>query len=143
MRGQGGKMRGLVLSGLLLGLLGSGQGYGQEVDAPPSTAVEQERILAYKAELKLTERQERQLRPLLRELGEVRSRQRARLESVTHELTELLKEELSAEQEEALRVALSFQELDVMGRIDAVLSPEQLAHWRNIQESVRQGKRKS
>ncbi|MCX5723577.1 MAG: hypothetical protein NTX84_03460 [Nitrospirae bacterium] len=143
MRDHGCKMRGLVLSGLLLALLGSGQGYAQQIGAPSSTEMETNRILAYKADLKLTEGQERQLRPLLAELGEVRSRQRARLERVTHELTELLKEGVSAEQEEALRVALSFQELDVMGRIDAALSPEQLTHWRNIQDMWRQGKRKS
>lgn len=45
------------------------------------------------------------------------------------------------EQEEALRVALSYEELEVMRRIDVVLSSEQLKHWQSIQERSMFGKK--
>ncbi|MCX5724517.1 MAG: hypothetical protein NTX84_08395 [Nitrospirae bacterium] len=139
MRVQWYGINGLLLSGLLWSVLASAHSFAQQVNAP--AAVVERMIIDHKTEFKLMEWQERQLRSLLTELAEVRSRQRARLEVVTHELTELLKEEVSVEQEESLRVALSFEELEVMRRIDAVLSPEQLTHWRNIQEPSRHEKR--
>lgn len=91
MRDHGYKMGGLVLGGLLLAVLGNDQVYAQQVGTQTATAVGVEKngeIIDHKTEFKLTEGQERQLRSLRTELAEVRSRQRARLAIVTHELTE-------------------------------------------------------
>ncbi len=148
MRYGGHRLIGLVFGGLLLAVLGSAQGYAQQAGAPTATAMEKSTIFDYKAELKLTDRQEQQIRQLLTELAGELDVRRARLTIATYDLTELIKKEAPLEQikkqleeEAALRAALSYEDIAASRRINAVLSAEQLKHWRSIQETSRQGKK--
>lgn len=146
MRFHGYKMVGLVLGGILIAVLGSVQSYAQQASAP--TTGEKNTIFDYKAELKLTDRQEQQIRQLLTELSGELDLQRARITIATHELAESIKKEAPLEQikkqlehEAALRAALGYEDISASRRINAVLSPEQLKHWRDIQETSRQGRK--
>lgn len=146
MRHDGFKMIGLLFVGILLAVLGGGQAFAQQAAAPAAT--ERNTIFDYKAELKLTDQQEQQIRQFLTELSGSLDLQRARITIATHELAELLKKEApleqikkQLEQEAALRAALSYEDISASRRINAVLSAEQLKHWRNIQETSRQGRK--
>ena len=111
-------------------------------------AVEKNTIFDYKAELKLTDEQEQQIRQILTELARELQLQGARRTIVTHELGELLKKEADLaqikkqlEQESALSASMTYEDIAASRRINAVLTPEQLKKWRGIQEAGARGKK--
>lgn len=139
MRPHGYRLIGLI--GLLLGwlLLGSAQSSVPQAGVPTVTA--KHTIFDYKPDLLLTDQQEQEIRQILAGLARELDLQRARLTLATHELAELLKREAPLRQikqqlelEAAIRAALSYEDIAASRRINAILSPEQLSQWRNIQE---------
>ncbi|MCX5724519.1 MAG: hypothetical protein NTX84_08405 [Nitrospirae bacterium] len=133
---------GLLLGGLLLGIA---QGSVPQGGVPAVTA--KHTIFDYKTDLLLTDQQEQEIRQILAGLARELDLQRARLTMATHELAELLKREAPLRQikqqlelEAALRAALSYEDIAASRRINAILSPEQLSQWRNIQARSRVGK---
>mgnify|MGYP001589451894 CR=1 FL=1 len=115
--------------------------------APP--AAEKNTIFDYKAELKLTDEQEQQIRQILTELASEMELQGARRTIVRHELGDLLKKEADLaqikkqlEQESALSASMTYEDIAASRRINAILTPEQLKKWRGIQEAGARGKNK-
>ena len=110
--------------------------------------MEKNTIFDYKAELKLTDEQEQQIRQILTDLARELQLQSARRTIVTHELGELLKKEADLaqikkqlEQESALSASMTYEDIAASRRINAVLTPEQLKKWRGIQEAGARGKK--
>ncbi len=111
-------------------------------DAP---APSQEGLVDYKAELGLTDEQERELRQLIGDLRHEIEITAAKVTRLNVELQTLIDNEGELElirtklEEQAFLIASArYADLAATRKIKALLSPEQFTKWRSIQDNPRQ-----
>jgi len=112
--------------------------------APGAQAPQGRTIFDYKADLSLTDRQEREIKNVLTELNKRLRLDRARLTLLDSEVEELIIKEADLEQLRRklreiadLQVNLRIADIEATRKINRTLSPEQLKRWRSIQEAAR------
>lgn len=110
-----------------------------EVQATPGKT-----IFDFKAELKLTDKQEKEIREILAELNRDLQLNRAKLTILSFELEDLTQKEGNLEQmkknlkdQADLQAYMRYADIAATRRINKVLSPDQLKKWRSIQASAR------
>ena len=101
-------------------------------------------IFDFKAELKLTDKQEKEIREILAELNRDLQLNRAKLTILSFELEDLTQKEGNLEQmkknlkdQADLQSSMRYADIVATRRINKVLSSEQLKKWRSIQASAR------
>jgi len=128
---------GVLFSFLLVAAL-AGPVYSQTANQPIKTTFD------YKAELSLTDAQEKEIKQILIDLNRELQLEKAKLTIAGIELQDLIKKEADLDQirkalnqEAALRVSLAYADLAATRKINQVLSSEQLRKWRAMQEAAR------
>jgi len=99
-------------------------------------------IFDFKPELKLTDKQETEIKQILTDLNREIQLDRAKLTILSIELEDLGKKEGDLEQikknlmdQASLQAAMRYADIVASRKINKVLSPDQLAKWRDIQVS--------
>lgn len=131
----------MVLVGLAITLLvAGGPSYAQT--APQ--AAQGKTIFDFKADLRLTDKQEKDIREVLADLNKEIQVGRAKLTILSFELEDLIKKEADLEQikknlKDQADVQASMRYADVVATrgVNKVLSPDQLTRWKNIQATAR------
>ena len=125
----------LIVTGFLAGAL---------ADAQPANQTPKKTIFDYKAELNLTDEQEQEIRRILAELNREAQLAGAKLTILKFELEDLIQKEDELElilknfiEEAELRASVKYADLAATRKINNVLSPQQLAQWREVQASAR------
>ena len=131
----------IVLVSLSITLLAAGgPAYAQTAPQPAQAKT----IFDFKADLKLTDRQEKDIREVLADLNKEIQVSRAKLTILSYELEDLIKKEADLEQikknlkdQADLQANVRYADVVATRRVNKVLSPDQLTRWKNIQDTVR------
>ena len=125
-------------------LIATGFMAGGLVDAQPVSQTPKQTIFDYKAELSLTDEQEKEIRRILAELNREMQISQAKRTLLKFELEDLIQKEDELEvirtklQEQAdLLASARFTDHVATRNINNVLSAPQLAKWRGIQAAAR------
>lgn len=128
----------MMITVVFLGLA-SAVGFAQATN--PQTV---KTIFDFKAELRLTDTQEKDIRQVLADLTRELQLEKARYMIATIELQDLVMQEVDLgqirkglDQEAGLRASMTYADIAATRKINQVLSPDQLQKWRTIQESAR------
>jgi len=107
-------------------------------------------IFDFKAELKLADKQEKEIRQALADLNRELQLKRAKLTILSIELEDLVKKEGDLEQikknlmdQANLQASMSYDDFAASRKINKVLSADQLAKWRDIQVSQKENPRQA
>src|SRR5262245_60389268 len=129
----------VMVSVVLLGLLAWSLAYSQT--ANPQTV---KTIFDFKADLNLSDAQEKQIKQILVDLNRELQLEKAKHTIASIELQDLIKKEADLEQirkaldqEASLRASMTYADIVATRNINKVLSPDQLQKWRHIQDSAR------
>ena len=102
-------------------------------------------IFDFKAELKLTDKQEKEIKQALADLNRELQLKRAKLTILSIELEDLVKKEGDLEQikknlmdQANLQASMRYDDFAASRKINKVLSADQLAKWRDIQVSQKE-----
>jgi len=134
-------LAGLAIELLLMGGLASAQTATRpaEPQTPPGKT-----IFDFKAELKLTDKQEKDIRDALAELNKEIQVSRAKLTILSFELEDLIKKEANLElikknlkDQADLQANMRLADIVATRGVNKVLSPEQLTRWKSIQATAR------
>lgn len=137
----------LVVLALGLGGLARAQDGGDETQEPPPKPVKKlQTIFDYKAELGLTDAQEKDIRSLLADLAKALKLAQARLTILNYDIEELINSEEDLEKikgklEESAKIATDMRLTDIRTSrgVNKVLTPDQLNRWKLIQKKAREG----
>jgi len=135
----------MVLVGLAITLLvAADPSYAQTAAQTAPQAAQGKTIFDFKADLKLTDKQEKDIREVLADLNKEIQVGRAKLTILSFELEDLIKKEADLEQikknlKDQADVQASMRYADVVATrgVNKVLSPDQLTRWKNIQATAR------
>ncbi len=130
----------LVLIGMVVvGMIAVVPVFAQTADQPTKQT-----IFDYKDELKLTDKQEGEIRQILADLNREVQIAGAKLTILKYELEDLINQDDKLDQlkknlqeEATLRANVRFADLVATRKINKVLSPDQLAKWRKVQDASR------
>ncbi len=107
-------------------------------------------IFDFKAELKLADKQEKEIRQALADLNRDLQLKRAKLTILSIELEDLVKKEGDLEQikknlmdQANLQASMRYDDFAASRKINKVLSVDQLAKWRDIQVSQKENQRQT
>ena len=125
----------LIVTGFMAGGL---------ADAQPASQTPKQTIFDYKAELNLTDEQEKEIRQILAELNREAQLAAAKLTVLKFEVEDLIQKEDELElirknyiEEAELRASIKYSDAAATRNINNVLSAKQLAEWRGIQAAAR------
>ena len=107
-------------------------------------------IFDFKAELKLADKQEKEIRQALADLNRELQLKRAKLTILSIELEDLVKKEGDLDQikknlmdQANLQASMRYDDFAASRKINKVLSADQLAKWRDIQVSQRENQKQA
>lgn len=134
-----------------LGLWGLSYAAQPPAPAPAPAAPAQQRqptrgrtIFDYKDELKMTDKQETEIRTILANLNKDQRLSNARLVIIDSELEDLINKEGDLElirrklrDAYDIQISIRIADIEASRKINRVLSPDQLKKWRGIQASAR------
>lgn len=129
------------LAGLAITLLvAGGPAYPQTAPQPAQGKT----IFDFKADLKLTDKQEKDIREVLTDLNKELQVTRAKMTILSFELEDLLKKEANLEQikknlkdQADLQANLRYADVVATRGVNKVLTPDQLTRWKSIQATGR------
>jgi hypothetical protein len=101
-------------------------------------------IFDFKAELRLSDTQEKDIKQILADLTRELQLEKAKHTIAAIELQDLVRQDVdlgqirrALDQEAGLRASMTYVDIAATRKINHVLSPDQLQKWRTIQESAR------
>lgn len=135
----------IIVVFILTIFMAGGLAYAQAASPPAEVQSTQGKtIFDFKAELKLTDKQEKEIREILAELNRDLQLNRAKLTILSFELEDLTQKEGNLEQmkknlkdQADLQSSMRYADIVATRKINKVLSSEQLKKWRSIQASAR------
>ena len=132
-------VRNLVISALTVAVMAGSLAYAQPADQPTRRT-----IFDYKAELGLSDEQEKQIRSILAGLNRKVRLNRAKLTILEIELEDEIQQETDLKvikeklnEQAQLQAATRYIDLAAAREINLVLTPDQLTHWRAVKEAAR------
>jgi len=132
-------VRNLVISALTVAVMAGGLAYAQPADQPVRKT-----IFDYKAELGLSDDQEKQIRSILAGLNREVRLNRAKLTILEIEIEDQIQQEADLEaireklnEQARLQAETRYADLAAGRKINVVLTPNQLTQWRAVQAAAR------